>query len=104
MPDRDARLADRLDGVVLGDAELYAPAEEDADLVALGAIRADDRALGTRAGVKTESLVVMAVAVLNDHVVADLPTDAVPLVIPRDDLADRHVLAILEEDTAGVVA
>src|SRR5262249_9773278 len=104
MPDRDARLARLEDRVVLGQAEPHTPAEEDADLVALGAVRADDRPLRARAGVESEPLVVVTVAVLDQDVVADLPTDPIAVVIPRDDFADLHIIAILEPDAAGVVA
>ena len=51
-----------------------------------------------------QTFMVVAVAILNSHVVAYLPTDTVAVVVPRDHLANRNLLAILHEDTAGVVA
>ncbi len=48
--------------------------------------------------------VVVAVAVLDDDVVANLPTDAVAVVVASLDAAYRHAVAILQEDAAGVIA
>ena len=52
--------------------------------VALDAILADDRPLRARAGVQPQTCMVVAVAILDLDVVADLPTDAVAVVVPRD--------------------
>ena len=65
---------------------------------------ADDRPLRAGAGVQAEAGVVVAVAVLDDHVVADLPADAVAVVVAGRHAADRDAAAILQEDAAGVVA
>ncbi len=53
---------------------------------------------------EAQSGMVVAVAILDADVVTDLPTDAVAMVVPRDDLADRHVRTILEPDASGIVA
>ena len=51
-----------------------------------------------------QSGMVMAVAILYRDIVADLPADAVAAIIPRRDSRDMHLPAVLQEDTAGVVA
>src|SRR5205814_2498181 len=43
-------------------------------------------------------------AILDQHVVADLPTDAVAVVVFRVNAADNNAAAILEKNAAGVVA
>jgi len=48
--------------------------------------------------------VVVAVTVLDDDVVANLPTDSVAVVVPGFDIADRVAIAVLEEDAAGIIA
>ena len=60
--------------------------------------------LRARAGVDAEVGVVVAVAVLDHDVVADLEADAVAVVVPRRHAADGEAVAVLEEDAAGVVA
>ena len=47
---------------------------------------------------------VEAAAVLDDDIVADLPTEAVAVVIARGDLPDADVVAILQEDAAAIIA
>ena len=48
--------------------------------------------------------VVVAVAVLDRHVVADLKADAVAVVVAGRHVADRVAVAVLQEDAAAVVA
>ena len=48
--------------------------------------------------------VVVAVAVLDDDVVANLPTDSVAVVIPGLDIANRVTITVLQKDTAGVIS
>ena len=53
---------------------------------------------------EAEAGVVVALAVLDEDVVADLPADAVAVVVAGDHPAEGQPAAILEEDAAGVVA
>ena len=103
MADRDAETV-AFDRVLLGQAVLDAPAEEDADVVADEPIVADDRPLRARAGMQAELGIVGAEAVFDDDVMADLPADAVAVVVVGLDLANGHPAAILQEDAAAVVA
>ena len=48
--------------------------------------------------------VVVAVAILHDHIVTDLKTDAVAVVIPSCHAAERVAVAVLQKDTTSVVA
>ena len=48
--------------------------------------------------------VVVAMAAFDPHVVADLPTDAVAMVVPRHEVAKREPGTVLAENAAGVVA
>jgi hypothetical protein len=59
--------------LLLGEAVFDAPAEEDADVVAAQGVVADDGPLRAGAGMQAEVLVVLADAVFDDDVVADLP-------------------------------
>src|SRR6266849_1135858 len=47
---------------------------------------------------------IMTVALLDHHVVADLPADTVPVVVPGCYLADGDVRAALQEDATRIVA
>ena len=93
-----------LDDVLLGQAVLHAPAEENADIIAFDLITADYRPLRPGTGVQTEAGVIVAVAILDQDIVADLPTDAVAVVIAGRDAANGETITVLEEDAAGVVA
>ena len=104
MTDGDAITAVIFDDVLLRQARLDAPAEEEADVVAVQPIAADDRPLRAGAGMQTQPGVVVAVAVFHHDVVADLPTDAVAVVVAGRHLAHGDAIAILQEDAAGVVA
>src|SRR5262245_20096683 len=53
---------------------------------------------------QAEPRMVVAVTVLHPHVVADLPADAVAVVVAGRHLAYRDAVAVLEEDASGVVA
>lgn len=53
---------------------------------------------------QAEALVVLADAVLDDHVVADLPTDPIPVVVARGDALDVKAIAVLEENAARIIA
>lgn len=53
---------------------------------------------------QAEVLVVFADAVFDDDVVADLPGDAVTVVVAGGDAADVDAVTVLDEDATGVVA
>src|SRR5262249_61992170 len=88
----------------LGQAVLDAPAKEDADVVVSELVVADHGPLRAGAGVQSESCVAGAGAILDRHVVADLPTDAVAVVVLGHHAANGDAAAILEEDAAAGVA
>ena len=48
--------------------------------------------------------IIVTVAVLDDHVMADLETDSIPVVITGDHLPHRVAIAVLQENTATIVA
>ena len=52
---------------------------------------------------QTQIGVVVAVAVLNDDIMTNLPTDPVTVVIARRHVATCDAIAVLHEDTTGVV-
>ena len=104
VADRNPLAFDVEDRVLLGQPEFHAPAEEEADLAAFEFVPPHDGPLRTRTRVQAQPRVIVAVTVLDRHVVADLPTDAVAVVIPRRDLPDQHVAHVLQEDAATVVA
>ena len=47
---------------------------------------------------------VVAVTILDHHVVADLEADSVPVVVARLHAAHRVAVAVLQEDASGIVA
>ncbi len=104
VADGNARRAAVLDQVLLRQAVPDAPAKEEADGVALQPVGPDDRPLRPGAGVQAEPGVVVAVAVLDPHVVADLPADAVAVVVAGRHAAQGDPPAVLQEHAAGVVA
>ena len=53
---------------------------------------------------QAEAVMMFRNAVLDSHVVANLPTDAVAVVVFRVDPANRDAAAILEKNAAGVIA
>src|SRR5262249_46376645 len=81
VADRDAVVAVALDPVLLGQAVFHTPAPEQADRVPFQPVAADQGTLRARAGVEAEVGVVVAVAVLDHHVVANLEADAVAVVV-----------------------
>src|SRR5262245_44198141 len=103
VADRDAE-AVALDVVLFREAVLDAPAKEDADVVVPELVVAHDGALRARAGVQAELGVVLGGAALGEDVVANLPADAVAVVVARDDAAENEAVAVLEEEAAAVVA
>src|SRR5262249_49082838 len=104
VADRDAVTAAVLDHVLLGHGGPHPPAEEQADVVAPQPVAPDDRPLRAGPRVQAQAGVVVAVAALHDDVVADLPADAVAVVLAGRDLPQGHAVAVLQEDAAGVVA
>lgn len=48
--------------------------------------------------------VVVAVAILHDDVVTDLPTDTVAIVVASLDAPHRHPITVLQKDAAGIIA
>src|SRR5262249_55429005 len=104
MADGDAIRAAVLDNVVLSQAELDAPAEEQANVVATQLVAANDRPLRTRSGMQAETGVVVTVALLDDDIVTDLPADAVAVVLAGGQPVHADAVAVLQEDAAGVIA
>src|SRR5262249_39420396 len=87
-----------------GQAVLDAPAEENADVVPLQFVVANDGTLRTRAGMQAQTGVVVRMAIFDRRVMADLPTDAVAVVIAGGHTSHVNAIAILEKNTAGIVA
>src|SRR6185369_15434204 len=95
-------VADQL--VVFRQAILHTPAEEDPDIVPLDAAVANNRPLRTGTRMQAQTGMVFRNAVLDEHIMANLPTDAVAVVVARLHTADGDTTAILEKNAAGVVA
>ena len=53
---------------------------------------------------KSESLVVFADTIFDQDIVTDLPGDPVAVVVFGSDSPNRDPIAVLQENTAGVVA
>src|SRR5262245_38034069 len=104
MADGDAEVAGVLDDVLLGQAILDAPAEEQADGVPLQLVATDDGSLRAGAGVQAQVGIIVTVTALDGHIVTDLPADAVAVGLAGRHAAGRYPTAILKPDTAGVVA
>src|SRR5438034_950461 len=67
------------DVILLGQRPPHAPAEEETLIVAGHTVLADHGTLRSGTGVQTQAGVIVAVAIFRKHVMADLPTDAVPV-------------------------
>ena len=104
VPDGDAVQSVAIDDVIFCQSVFDAPAPEDALTVAFQLIAANNRSLRTRAWVNSEIRVVVAVAIFHDDIVADLETDPVAVVITSSHSAERVTIAILQKDTAAIVA
>jgi len=48
--------------------------------------------------------IVVAVAVLDLHIVTDLKADAIAVIISRGDISNRVTITVLQKDTATIVA
>ena len=83
MANGDAEALVALDDVLFRQAPADAPAQEKTQVVVDHAISANDGALGAGARVEPEPGVVVAVAVFRQHVVANLPAQAVAVVVAR---------------------
>src|SRR5262249_34827454 len=91
-------------GILLGQAILDAPAEEDANIVADELVIADDGALGAGTRMQTELGVVFGRAILDKHIVANLPAYAVAVVVAGGNVAYFDAVAVLEKQATPVVA
>ena len=47
---------------------------------------------------------VMAVTIFDRHVVTDLPTDPVTVVVSRRHFSDQNLIDVLQEDAATIIA
>ena len=90
--------------VILGQPKLDSPAPKNADAVLLNLIVANERALGTAAGVQSQIGIIDAMATLDHDIVANLPTNAIAVVVAYGKVAHRDAAAILQPDAAAVVA
>ena len=104
VTDRHAVTAIAIQVVVFRQSELDAPAPEESLVVAIHSVGPYQRALRSGPGMNAQIRVVMAVAVLHHNVVTDLKTDAVTVVIPSRHAVHGVSIAVLQEDTATVVA
>ena len=52
----------------------------------------------------TKVCVVMTVAVVHDHVMTDLKTDAVSVVVSRRDSPNGVAVTVLQKDTSAIIA
>src|SRR5262249_61127740 len=103
MADGDAEVAGVLDDVLLGQAVLDAPAEEQPDGVPLQLVATDGGPLRPGARVQAQVGIVVTVTALDGHIVTDLPADAVAVGLAGRHAADRHPPAIPKPDKARVV-
>src|SRR6516164_7847322 len=90
VANRDAGRPALFNHVFFRQAEFDAPAEEKPDIVVLDPIVADDGPLRTRSRMHAEPGVIVTVAVLGSHVVANLPANAVAVVVAGGHAANRH--------------
>src|SRR5260370_19769820 len=104
MSDGDAVPLAALDVVLLGERPLDPPAEKETLIVANHAVPPDHGTLRAGARVEAESRVIVAVAILPQHVVANLPAYAIAVVVTRRDFAISDRVAVLHPDKAGVVS
>ena len=90
-----------LQNVLLEQPVLHAPAEEESVLAVAprGAV-ANDGALRAAAGMEAQPGVVLAHAVLHEHVVGLLEADAVAVIVPHRAIFDDGAKAAIEKDAA----
>ena len=89
------------DHVLLRQAILDTPAEEEADAVAFENIIANDRSFRPGTGVQAQAGIIAALTVFHPYVMADLPADTVAVVVAGDDVADQNAAAVLDPDAAA---
>src|SRR3954464_14992591 len=53
---------------------------------------------------QAETRVIRTLAILDHHIVADLPTDAIAVVVSSDHPTNLNAVAVLHEDAARVIA
>ena len=99
MADGDAD-AIALDLIVERQAVFHAPAKEEPNVIAAHGIEPHDGALRAGPGMETETGVVFRDAMLHHHVMADLPADAIAVVVARINAANGDAIAVLEENAA----
>src|SRR5262249_27794435 len=103
MTNRDAQ-AIAHNAVLLRQTIFDTPAKEDADVVSAQCVVADDGALRAGARMQAQPCVVLADAVLNDHIMANLPTDAVAVIVACSHVIYVNAVAVLKKDASGIVA
>ena len=92
-----------LDPVVFRDAIPHTPAEKKTDVILPQKILPHDRTLGTGSRMQTQAVMPFAYTALNHHIVANLPTNAIAMVVAGLDSADGDTPAVLQKNAAGVV-
>jgi len=90
--------------VFLSQTILHAPAPEQTDMVILEATVHNQRSLGSGSRMNAQVGIVVAVAVLDLHIVTDLKADAIAVIISRGDISNRVTITVLQKDTATIVA
>ena len=103
MPNRDAVAFTVLDLVLLRQRPFHAPAKEQPLIVAGHVISTDNGPLRPGPGMKPQASMVMAVAVLHQDVMTDLPTNAVAVVVARGHFPHRDSVAVLQPDATRVI-
>ena len=93
-----------LDVILFRDPVPHTPAKENPDVISHEPVAAHDGALRAGAGMQAKAIVALTHAILDEHVVANLPTDAVAIVMARRDAADGDPIALQEKDAARVIA
>ena len=93
-----------VDVVVLGKAKLDTPAPIQPLVVAIQPIVLNQRSLRTGARMDAQICVVVTLAVSHSHVVADLKTDTVAIVVARRNMLNGVSVAVLKEYAAPIIS
>ena len=105
VADRDAKPTIVLQNVLLKQPVPNTPAEVESVLaVAAGDTPADHRPLRAAPGMEAQPGVVLAHAVLHQHIVGLLETDAVAVVVPHHAILDHRAKAAIEKNAAATAA
>ncbi len=103
MANRYAVASVATDLVALGQPVTDPPTKEHADRVPLDPVVPHQRPLRPAARMQTQVGVVVRMTVLDQHVVTNLPTDPVAVVVPSLDTIHHDPVAVLQENAAAVV-